>query len=73
MKISENLANKISKFLPKMFGLRQALAKIVKFCSDWPTGLKKNQFCSDCAVRPQKWPIFLRLPQTTVRPPTAST
>jgi len=44
-----------------MFRLRQALAKIVNFCSDWPTGLKKNQICSNCAVRSQKWPILFGL------------
>jgi hypothetical protein len=27
--------DKISKFLPKMFRLQQALAQIVNFCLDW--------------------------------------
>jgi hypothetical protein len=33
-----------------MFGLQQASAKNVKFCSDQPSGLKKPQICSDGAI-----------------------
>jgi hypothetical protein len=49
-----------------MFGLWQALAKIVNFCSNWPTGLKKkpNLFRLHCQaskmanyaqIAPKQW------------------
>jgi len=45
-----------------MFGLQQALAQNVKFCSDCPSGLKMPQICSDWPIRPQasKKPKFVR-------------
>ena len=44
-----------------MFGLQQASAKNVKFCSDQPSGLKKPQICLD---GPQKW---LTLPPSDIQ------
>jgi hypothetical protein len=44
-----------------MFGLQQALAPNDNFCSDHPSGLKKNQIYLDLVTRPRKWLISLRL------------
>jgi hypothetical protein len=41
-----------------MFGLHQAFAKNVKFCSDGPSGLQNRQFCSDRPIWPPKSSFF---------------
>ena len=67
--------DKISKFSSQMFGLQQASAKNVKFCSDQPSGLKKPpnlfgwglkkcQFRSSWSIGPQKW---LTLPPSNIQ------
>ena len=54
LKISENLAYMFGQNFRKMFGFRQALAYNEKIRSDWPTGPKKVQICSDGDIRPRK-------------------
>ena len=44
LKIRLICTDKNSKFSPKMFRLQQALAQIVNFCSDCPSGLKNGWF-----------------------------
>ena len=53
-KIRAICSDKFSKFCPKMFGLNQAFAKNVKFCSDCPSGLQKQKICSDRLIWPPK-------------------
>ena len=50
-----------------MFRLYQAWAPKVGFCSDSSSGLQKTQIYLDQPIRPQKWSIFLQLPQKSTQ------